>query len=133
MTNISSAQKIDESISELFRVVGQPVRVRILLVIGNGESCVCHLEAYLGERQAAISQHLKVLLDSGLVVRNRDGRNIYYRLAKPEILDLVRQAAGIIDISAGELREFAGKPAAMCTCPKCNPVGVGCSQPPNGL
>jgi len=121
--------KIDEDISELFRVIGQPVRVRILLVIGRGEACVCHLEAYLGERQAAISQHLMVLRDSGLVEKHRDGRNIYYRLARPDILDLVGQAASILGITSGELEAYTRQPVTPCQCPKCNPDEPGCKPP----
>jgi DNA-binding transcriptional ArsR family regulator len=126
MTNISISSHIDENIAEFFRVVGQPVRIRILLVIGRGESCVCHLEAYLGERQASISQHLMVLRDSKLVEKHRDGRNIYYRLARPEILDLVYQSAAINGISSKEIEEFIRQPITPCNCPKCNPEGPGC-------
>jgi DNA-binding transcriptional ArsR family regulator len=128
MTNMIVESKIDEGISELFRVIGQPVRVRILLVIGRGEVCVCHLEAYLGERQAAISQHLMVLRDSGLVESHRDGRNIYYRLSRPEILDLVGKAAVILGISAVELEAYTSQPLSPCPCPKCNPDEPGCKS-----
>ncbi|BCY17216.1 MAG: helix-turn-helix transcriptional regulator [Chloroflexi bacterium] len=130
MTNITKPDKIDEGISELFRVIGQPVRVRILLVIGSGEACVCHLEAYLGERQAAISQHLMVLRDSGIVQKHRDGRNIYYRLARPEILELVHEAASILGITSEELNDFIFKPTSLCGCPKCNLDGAGCKPSP---
>lgn len=132
MTNITKPEKIDEGISELFRMIGQPVRVRILLVIGTGEACVCHLEAYLGERQAAISQHLIVLRDSGLVQKHRDGRNIYYRLARPEILELVHEAASILGITPEEMNDFISKPASPCGCPRCNPDGPGC-KPSTGV
>lgn len=54
------------AIADLFRLLGQPVRLRILLAIGTGEACVCHLEAHLGLRQALISQYLMVLRDAGL-------------------------------------------------------------------
>lgn len=130
MTNISQPTRIDEDISEFFRVIGQPVRIRILLVIGNGEACVCHLEAYLGERQAAISQHLMVLRDSGLVEKHRDGRNIYYRLARPEILEQVRQAASILGITTEQLNAYTREPASHCPCPKCNPDQPGCRPSP---
>ena len=117
--------------AEFFRILGQPVRVQILLTIGQGEACVCHLEAYLGLRQAAISQHLMVLRDAGLVITNRDGRNIFYRLAMPELLEVVYQAAKIIGILPGELESSTVQPVFPCPCPHCNPEkaeGLDCSH-----
>jgi len=84
-----------KEISKLFRVLGQPSHLDILLAIGTGEACVCHLEAATGWRQAYISQHLMALRSDGLVTSRRDGRNIYYRLKDQSILDLVNKAAGI--------------------------------------
>ena len=126
-TNISPA----DSLAELFRILGQPVRVQILLVIGQGEACVCHLEAYLGLRQAAISQHLMVLRDAGLVTSVRDGRNIFYRLVRPELLEVVRQAARISGIPLEALEAAAAAPVLACPCPHCNPEraeGLDCSH-----
>ena len=121
----------NDGVAELFRILGQPVRIQILLVIGQGEACVCHLEAYLGLRQAAISQHLMVLRDAGLVTTIRDGRNIFYRLSRPELLEVVRQAARIVGISIEALEEAAAVPALACPCPHCNPAraeGLDCSH-----
>jgi DNA-binding transcriptional ArsR family regulator len=104
----------------MYRIFGQPVRIQILLIIGLGEACVCHLEAYSGIRQAAISQHLMVLRDAGLVSTNRNGRNIYYRLTKPELLGAVWQMAPLIGLSAAELNLTVLKPKTPCPCPYCN-------------
>lgn len=106
----------EEQIAEIFRILGQPVRVQILLTIGSGEICVCHLEAYLGLRQALISQHLMVLRDAGVVTATRDGRNIYYRLAQPELLELVRQAAQMMGLAV----KGAEEAKSPCPCPHCN-------------
>jgi len=130
-TNISPKAAPAEGVAELFRILGQPVRVQILLVIGQGEACVCHLEAYLGLRQAAISQHLMVLRDAGLVTSVRDGRNIFYRLVRPELLEVVRQAARLSGIPVEALEAAAAAPALACPCPHCNPEqaeGLDCSH-----
>ncbi|NWG07099.1 MAG: winged helix-turn-helix transcriptional regulator [Chloroflexi bacterium] len=50
-----------EQISPLLSAIASPQRIAILLAIGTGEACVCHLEASLGWRQAYISQHLMAL------------------------------------------------------------------------
>lgn len=119
LANISSRKSPAGQIARVFRILGQPVRVRILLTIGEGEACVCHLEAHLGLRQALISQHLMVLRDAGLVTAERDGRNIYYRLAGAELLDVVRQAALLVGLPADELAPQRA-PLAACPCPRCN-------------
>ena len=116
-----SKQTSDDQIAGFFRILGQPARIQILLTIGEGEACVCHLEAFLGLRQAAISQHLMLLREAGLVTANREGRNIFYRLAHPELLQVVREAALLLGIPEPDLDELAAQPAVPCPCPHCNP------------
>ncbi len=102
-------------------MIGQPARIQILLVLGEQEACVCHLEAALGMRQASISQHLMVLRKAGLVTTQREGRNIFYHLARPEVLQALRQVAGIIGIAPEALQALARRPVPGCCCPQCNP------------
>ena len=108
-------------ISRLFRVLGQPSHLEILLAIGTGEACVCHLEAATGWRQAYISQHLMALRSEGLVVSRRDGRNIFYRLKNAVVLDLIRKAAGMAGKTNDEaaLSQLAD-PLPNCPCPHCS-------------
>jgi ArsR family transcriptional regulator len=120
-TNITLSVRPEGPISDLLYLIGQPARVRILLVIGAQEACVCHLEAVLGMRQASISQHLMVLRKAGLVSAQREGRNIFYRLNEPAILQVLQQAALISGLSATALEGFAVRPAPGCPCPQCNP------------
>jgi DNA-binding transcriptional ArsR family regulator len=120
MTMASNARKI----SHLLRAISQPSRLEILLAIGTGEACVCHLEAYLGQRQAYISQHLMALREAGIVGARREGRNIFYYLKDNQTLDLVQQAAGLAGILPDDLQ--FGTPATIvsgCTCPHCCPDG----------
>ena len=82
-----------EKVSDLLQVISPEPRLEILLGIGEGEACVCHLEAMLSLRQAAISQHLMALREAGVVTDRREGRYVFYRLCDPALLGLVRQAA----------------------------------------
>ena len=128
--NISNATPSEEPIAALFRVLGQPARIQILLLLAREEACVCHLAAYLGLRQAAISQHLMLLRDSGLVNAAREGRNIYYSLARPDLLELVQQAARLSGLAPETLQPPAA-PLSPCPCPRCNPEsdpGLSCSN-----
>jgi DNA-binding transcriptional ArsR family regulator len=120
-TNISSPERPEEQISKLLGLIGQPARIRILLVIGSQEACVCHLEAVLGMRQASISQHLMVLRKAGLVTTQRDGRHIFYCLARPEVIDLLERAAQLAGMDPGRLQALTKRPVPGCPCPKCNP------------
>jgi DNA-binding transcriptional ArsR family regulator len=116
--NVSQAKKI----GRLFHMLGQPARLRILMAIGKGEACVCHLEAVLGYRQAYISQHLMALRQMKLVRTRRDGRNIYYRLTDLEILHLLQEAGDLIGLEREEIRfSEAGAKVSNCPCPHCEP------------
>ena len=110
-----------KKVSHLFRVLGQPSHLEILLAIGTGEACVCHLEAATGWRQAYVSQHLMALRDEGLVVSRRDGRNIFYRLKNAAVLNLIRTGAGVTGHADFEAAlDRLAEPLAHCPCPHCS-------------
>jgi DNA-binding transcriptional ArsR family regulator len=103
-----------EQIALILKTISQPTRLAILLVIGNGEACVCHLEAILGKRQAYISQHLMALRQAGVLLDRRSGRFVYYRIADPALLDLVRSAGRLVGVE-----DDAPVVATACACPNC--------------
>ena len=111
----------ETQISRLFSTIGQPVRIQILAIIQHEPACVCHFEAVLGMRQASISQHLMLLRKAGLVATQREGRNIFYRLTQPNILDVIGQAAEFSGIPLETLQSLAVRPVVNCPCPQCNP------------
>lgn len=104
-----------EITGSLMRVLGHPMRIRILLEIGTGEACVCHLEAQLGIRQAYLSQQLMALREEGILQTNREGRFIYYRIADQKILDMITAAAQIKSVSLDAINTEK----KTCDCPKC--------------
>ena len=116
-----------EKAAQLLRLLGQAERVSILLAIGDGEACVCHLEAALGLRQAYVSQHLMALRQTGIVTARRDGRNIFYRLETPDLLDLIRQAGRLAGLPETEL-PFRAHPTVLgnCPCPHCTGEESAC-------
>ena len=119
MNNKKSRQQT-KKLANLFRTLGQPARLRILLAIGEGEACVCHLEALLGYRQAYISQHLMELRKVGIMDARRDGRFIFYRLSDRQLLDLIQAAGEVSGISKSELAALnTTKPLPQCCCPNC--------------
>ena len=72
-----------EQLAGVLKALADPARLRLLSLIAaheGGEACVCDLTAPLGLRQPTVSHHLKVLLDAGLVTRDKRGVWAYYRL-----------------------------------------------------
>lgn len=110
----------DERISRIFRAISTPARFQILTAIGNGEACVCHLEALLDMRQAYISQQLMEMRDAGLVDTRRDGRYIFYRLTEPDLLNLLIDIGKLYGVPTEEMeRLLNADPLPHCCCPNC--------------
>ncbi|HEX2979886.1 MAG TPA: metalloregulator ArsR/SmtB family transcription factor [Anaerolineaceae bacterium] len=110
-------QALSDDVAQKLHLIGQPARLRILLAIGSGEACVCHLEACLGFRQAYISQQLMLLRDAGMVNTRRVGKHIYYSLEDPRLIDIVR-LAGIEQPESFQMTEIY---VPGCVCPLCLP------------
>jgi DNA-binding transcriptional ArsR family regulator len=103
-----------QTISDVFEAASSPIRIQILLALGTGEACVCHLETLLELRQAYISQHLMVLREAGLVIDRREGRFIFYRLLDPVLIELVQAVARLQGVEVPALVL-----SSECDCPKC--------------
>ena len=64
-------------------------RLLLLCQLSQGEMCVSELESHLGIRQPTLSQQLGVLRSEGVVSTRRQGKNIYYSVADPAMLEIV--------------------------------------------
>jgi ArsR family transcriptional regulator len=107
-------------VSDLLQVISPEPRLEILLAIGAGEACVCHLEAVLGYRQAYISQQLMALREAGLLSTRRDGKYIFYRLEKLEIMEMVELAARMTGLDMSVVAARASLSLSSCDCPNCS-------------
>jgi ArsR family transcriptional regulator, lead/cadmium/zinc/bismuth-responsive transcriptional repressor len=68
-------------VSNFFKVLGDPTRIKILYALEKTELCVCDLSVVLDMTQSAISHQLKVLRDSDLVRSRKEGKVVFYHLA----------------------------------------------------
>ena len=80
--NKQSVEPLDVSI-ELFKAFADPVRLRLLNLLAEGEVCVCHLHEALDLPQSTVSRHLAYLRKRGLVVGRKEGLWVHYWQAKP--------------------------------------------------
>jgi ArsR family transcriptional regulator len=119
MNMLSGAQS--KEISQLFKLVSHPFRIRLLLTLAEGEACVCHLESLLGKRQAYISQHLMALREFGFISARRDGKFVFYKLEDLGLLTLIRQAAELQGFEFDKRELSAQLQADICECPNCGP------------
>ena len=78
-----------EAVSEVFRLLGDPTRVRILDALTHGERCVCDLAALVGLTESAMSHQLRLLRGARLVRVRRMGRMAYYSLDDHHVAGLV--------------------------------------------
>lgn len=81
--------------AELLRLLGNERRLLILCQLTTGEKSVGQLEALVGLRQSALSQHLARMRRKGLLATRRQSQNVYYRLASPEVAALLATLADL--------------------------------------
>src|SRR5579875_3407484 len=82
--------------AEFFRILGHPVRVRILELLRNGERTVGDLQSELQIDSSGTSQHLGVLRKHGILLARRAGTNVYYTVRDPRTFQLLEVARQIL-------------------------------------
>jgi ArsR family transcriptional regulator len=86
-----------EDLAQVFAALADPVRLRLLsLVAQAGEICSCDLQDPLAKAQPTISHHTKVLAEAGLLVGEKRGRWVWWRIV-PERMAAVRAALEVRD------------------------------------
>ena len=79
---------MNELVARRFRVLAEPMRLRILQTLECGEKPVGDIVEQLASSQPNISRHLKALCHEGLLERRRAGLNILYRISDPMVFEL---------------------------------------------
>ncbi len=78
-----------ERLAALYKAMGDPNRLRMLLALRGGEMCVCDLAALTGISDSAVSHALRRLKDLALVKNRRDGQILYYSLDDHHVAELL--------------------------------------------
>ncbi len=77
-----------ERLGEQFKAFSEPMRLRLIYALMDGEKTVSELVKETGGLQANVSKHLRMLLEAGIVERRKQGLNSYYSIADPSIFEL---------------------------------------------
>jgi len=94
-----------EIVAARFKALGEPMRIRILDLLRDGERTVSELADDLGTTQQNVSKHLAVLQRSGVVGRRRDGVRTPYAIVDDTVLDLCGIVCGGVRRDADDLRK----------------------------
>lgn len=85
-----------EYVAKYFKALAEPMRLKVLNALQDGEKNVSQLTEISGGTQANISKHLSLLTQYDLVKRESRGTNVYYKIADPSVYDLCELVCGQI-------------------------------------
>jgi DNA-binding transcriptional ArsR family regulator len=105
------SKEVIQQVAEYFSILGEPMRLKILSVLRDGEKCVQDLVEATETSQANVSKHLKVMLQAGILQRRSEGTLAYYSVADELIFELCHQVcdrlATRIEQQAHHFRAFS--------------------------
>lgn len=100
-----------ELIAARFKMLAEPMRLRILNALGEVELTVTELVEATGAGQANVSKHLGLLLDAGVVRRRKEGLNAYYSVADESIFNICEVVCASLDERlAAQQKALGGRP-----------------------
>ncbi|RZW14335.1 MAG: ArsR family transcriptional regulator [Desulfobulbaceae bacterium] len=92
-----------DSMSDLFKAMADPGRLKILLALAGQEMCVCDLAALLGVSESAASHQIRILRTMNLVKNRREGQVLYYRLVDDHVTQLAQVARDhVLELTQGK-------------------------------
>ena len=95
-----------ELVAQRFRVLGEPMRIRILDHLRDGSATVTELRAALGISQQNASKHLGVLHNAGIVSRTKEGTSVRYAIADESVFALCEQVCGGLRSRLAEFQQI---------------------------
>ena len=99
-------EDLAELVARRFRVLAEPMRIRLLDRLRESEATVGELSAGLAASQQNVSKHLAVLADAGLLGRRKEGNRVYYRIVDESVFALCEQVCGAAQQQVRALQEL---------------------------
>lgn len=87
-------------LTDYFKVLGDPTRVKIILLLSEREYCVSDLASTLEVTESAVSHQLRLLKGNRLVAGRREGKSVFYSVIDDHVLDLLKE---VMETREGEL------------------------------
>ena len=106
------SEPLVELIAGRFRVLAEPMRIKLLDQLRGGEATVTELQDALGATQQNVSKHLGILHAAGMVARTKDGNHVRYSIADEGVFELCEQVCGGVRRQLDELDAVLPPPAA---------------------
>jgi len=97
------SEPLIELIAGRFRVLSEPMRIKLLDQLRGGEATVTQLQDALGASQQNVSKHLGILHSAGMVTRIKDGNHVRYSIAAEGVFELCEQVCGGVRRQLDEL------------------------------
>ena len=103
------------AVAEVFKQLGDGNRVRLFWLLCHHEECVINIAAMMDMSSPAISHHLRMLTDCGLVISRRDGKEVYYRAADTEAAALLHKTVErVMEVACpGEKLDYSSSPEEL--------------------
>lgn len=98
-----------ELIARRFRVIGEPMRIKLLDRLRESEASVGELSDSVGASQQNVSKHLGVLLEAGIVGRRKVANHVYYRIVDEAVFRLCEEVCGAFQRQLAELDQLVGE------------------------
>lgn len=92
MVKLNAVAKDIEKVSQLYKALSDPTRLRILVFLSQGEYNVSSIVKELGLEQSAVSHQLKILRTANLVSTRKEGKGVHYSVADQHVLDILGQS-----------------------------------------
>ena len=99
-----------ELIARRFRAIGEPMRIRLLDQLRDGEATVGELSEATGASQQNVSKHLSLLADTGILGRRKQGNHVYYRIVDAGVFALCEEVCGSVQQQLQALTELVSSP-----------------------
>jgi ArsR family transcriptional regulator, arsenate/arsenite/antimonite-responsive transcriptional repressor len=96
--------------AQLFHALSDEIRLEVIDLLRNGERCVCELTESLDIAQPRLSWHLKALKDAGILTDRKEGRWVYYALAR----DTFEEAESVLSVLKPSARRLPTRNSGCC-------------------
>ena len=100
--------ELADLIARRFRLLGEPMRIKLLDRLRAGEASVQDLAAAVGTTQQNVSKHLGVLADAGVVARRKEGNFVYYRVVDDGVWALCNDVCGSVERQLAQVQSLLG-------------------------